>query len=200
MVKNLDVPPEDFPPDGATQEEISLWALGRSLRFPRSTMEDTPLESALFALQIIIGHLGSSGVDFDLLKPLSDLSEALDDLAIGKKNDLLITPLTKDGDTKKGGKRLHRIDALNKAKAAAAIKLSGRGHMAETTQRAARKLKIQPKTLENFRRNISTHKIKDPFATSHYCHYISHFGHQSLERRQDIIEEIIRSLNPIRSA
>lgn len=200
MARDLDVPPEYYPPEGATQAEINLISLGRNLNFPRSTMEEAPLESALFSLQIVIAHLGASGVDFNLLKPLSTLTEAIDDLTIGIKNNLLIPPLTKDGEVKRGGKRLRRSDALNKAKTSAAITLSGRGHMDEATQRAARMLKIQPKTLKTFRRNISTNKIKDPLAMSQYWHYIEHFGHLSLEKRQDIIERIIKSLNPIRSA
>lgn len=200
MARDLDVPPEYYPPEGATQAEINLISLGRNLNFPRSTMEEAPLESALFSLQIVITHLGASGVDFNLLKPLSTLTEALDDLTIGIKNNFFTPDLTKDGEVKKVVKRLRRSVALNKAKAAAAITLSGRGNMEEATQRAARKLKIPLKTLKTFRRNISTHKIKDPLAVSQYSHYMEHYGHLSLEKRQDIIERILRSLNPIRSA
>jgi len=200
MAKDLDVPPEDYPPEDATQVEIQLLSLGRSLRFPHSTMDEAPLESALFSLQIVVANLVTLGVDHDLLRPLSTLIEALDDLNVGIKNNLLSPPITEDGEVKKGGKRLRSSVAHNMSLAAAAITLSDREHMKEATQRAALKLKIPEARLKTFRRNISTGKITNPIAKSNYFHYINHFKNLSLEKRQDVIEKIMKSLNPIRSA
>lgn len=202
MVKDLEVPPEEcysgeFPLDSV---EYQLIALNRNLRHPCSQMEEAPLHSALFSLQIVIANLETLGIDRNHLTPLFTLAEALDDLSIGKKNPLFAPLLTSDGKEKRGGKRLRSSVAFNMARAAAAITLSGRGHMKGARQRAARKLGIQADKLETFRRNISTGKISDPTATFQYWHHVNHFEQHPLEKRQWVIEALLKNLTPIRTA
>ena len=200
MVKDLDVPPEDYPSEGATEAEIKLQSLRRCLKYPCSTMEDAPLESALFSLQIVIGHLIVSGVDLKLLAPLSTLVYALEDHVDCIKSPLLEFPRDKNDEAKPGGKRTRTADARNMATAAAAITLSGRRNMKKTCQRAARKLGINELKLNKYRRNLMyKNRIKNLTANYYYSSYIQDNLHLSMEIRRVLIERMINGLSPIRS-
>ncbi len=174
--------------------------MNRSLRFHCDIMEESPQRAALYSLNIVIHYLVETGIDRDVLQPLSALADALDDLCLGIRNPLLEPPLTEDGEVMPPAKRLSHNYAFNMAFAAAAVTLAGHGHMKATAQRAALKLGVTAARLETFRRNLATGKIRDPWATWVYSFHVDQFKSAPSEVRCGFIETTMKKfLGPIRT-
>ncbi len=190
-----------FPTDDPDyQRKLELTGLNEHLKYPHGIMKDEPLSAAIVSLLSVLNYLSRSGIEQKLLRPLTELEKALDDLSHGIKNSLLEVPLTKSGDGRPPANRLSREYASQMALAAAAITLSGQVEpKKKTEQRAAMKLQISQKVLKDFRHNIAYQNTKDAWATFLYRVQVDAGKNASPESRMEIIESILKSLRPFRT-
>ena len=186
---------EDLPGGGIRiRPKLDAESLNISLKNHCENMEDYPLLASLFSLNIVVHYLKNNGIDPTVLEPLYSLSEALDDLNSGIKNPLLEIPLTEEGNARPPGKRYTTRFGFDMALASAAITLSGRGYMKETTRKAAMRIRVLEKTLSNFRRNVSTGKIKDPWVTQMYRTHVESGSTLTAEEKRSFSEEILNNM------
>jgi len=190
-----------FPGDDLVyQRELELTGLNEHLKYPHAIMKDEPLSAAIVSLLSVLSYFTRSGIERKLLQPLAELEKALDDLSHGIKNPLLETPLTNSGEERPPANRLSREYASQMALAAAAITLSGQIETKnKTKQRAAMKLQIPQKVLQDFRHNIAYQNTKDARATFLYRGQVDAGKDASPESRMEIIDRIIKGLSPLRT-
>lgn len=83
--------------------------MNRILKSQCAEMSETPLLASLTSLIMVIEYLKETGVDADVLKPLLDLVEALDDLTVGIENVLFRPAEDENGNKLKGGGRAKEL-------------------------------------------------------------------------------------------
>ena len=177
------------PPSGSyfTNPDV-IKGLTQLLESQRRSLDikDDPRSACQDCLTSVFAYLVFKGVPPDLLKPLDHLNSALMDLDHGLKRLDLFEP----DSSKDHGNPL--LEDLFKGLGAAAITLSP-----DLTQRVARKLGVEEKRIQNFRKELTSSRSKSVMARLMYDATTKEAATQTSEDKRKRAELILQMLEPV---